>query len=167
MLYFIVNANRNEIKLFLKYVTNLWFSMTVDAFYEEERTFFLRFLIWNSLLQKFTYTYNIIVFFTLKFSLQLGFFTYYSISTGEFNPTGPVPIDSIFIYRPDKRSEIWRFLFYMMLHAGWVKFALILINGWNIVRLTCNYIIIFKNFLFLGGFILGLIYSFNFWSGFL
>ena len=50
--------------------------------------------------------------------LQLGFFTYYSVSTGELNPAGPVPIDSIFIYRPDKRIEIWRFLLYMMLHAG-------------------------------------------------
>jgi rhomboid-related protein 1/2/3 len=49
---------------------------------------------------------------------QLGFFTYYSVSTGELNPAGPVPIDSIFIYRPDKRIEIWRFLLYMMLHAG-------------------------------------------------
>lgn len=52
------------------------------------------------------------------FSLQLGFFTYYSVSTGELNPAGPVPIDSVFIYRPDKRLEIWRFLLYMMLHAG-------------------------------------------------
>lgn len=54
------------------------------------------------------------------FFLQLGFFTYYSVSTGEINSTGPVPIDSMFIYRPDRRSEIWRFLFYMMLHAGLV-----------------------------------------------
>jgi rhomboid-related protein 1/2/3 len=50
--------------------------------------------------------------------VELGFFTYYSVSTGELNPAGPVPIDSIFIYRPDKRIEIWRFLLYMMLHAG-------------------------------------------------
>jgi hypothetical protein len=26
----------------------------------------------------------------------------------------------VFIYRPDKRLEVWRFLFYMVLHAGWV-----------------------------------------------
>lgn len=52
------------------------------------------------------------------FLFQLGFFIYYSVSTGELNPAGPVPIDSIFIYRPDKRIEIWRFLLYMMLHAG-------------------------------------------------
>ena len=39
---------------------------------------------------------------------------------GEVNPSGPVPIDSVFIYRPDKRLELWRFAFYMFLHAGWV-----------------------------------------------
>nr|CAH7765371.1 unnamed protein product [Callosobruchus chinensis] len=58
-------------------------------------------------------------FFIIIITLvELGFFTYYSVTAGELNPTGPVPIDSIFIYRPDKRTEIWRFLFYMMLHAG-------------------------------------------------
>ncbi|CAH1389062.1 unnamed protein product [Nezara viridula] len=50
----------------------------------------------------------------------LGFFTYYTVATGEMNPAGPVPIDSVFIYRPDKREEIWRFFFYMVLHAGWL-----------------------------------------------
>nr|CAD7452174.1 unnamed protein product [Timema tahoe] len=49
---------------------------------------------------------------------MLGFFTYYTVAMGEINPSGPVPIDSVFIYRPDKRLEIWRFLFYMVLHAG-------------------------------------------------
>lgn len=34
-------------------------------------------------------------------------------------PNASVPIDSIFIYRPDKKHEIWRFLLYMLLHAGW------------------------------------------------
>lgn len=34
-------------------------------------------------------------------------------------PNSSVPIDSIFIYRPDKKHEIWRFLLYMLLHAGW------------------------------------------------
>jgi rhomboid-related protein 1/2/3 len=49
---------------------------------------------------------------------QLGFFTYYTVAMGGVNPSGPVPIDSVFIYRPDKRLEVWRFLFYMVLHAG-------------------------------------------------
>ncbi|EZA48800.1 Protein rhomboid [Ooceraea biroi] len=39
---------------------------------------------------------------------------------GEVNTSGPVPIDSVFIYRPDKRLELWRFAFYMFLHAGWL-----------------------------------------------
>lgn len=30
-----------------------------------------------------------------------------------------VPIDSVLIYRPDRKSEIWRFFLYMLLHAGW------------------------------------------------
>jgi rhomboid-related protein 1/2/3 len=64
---------------------------------------------------------------TRRYQKWLGFFTYYSVSTGELNPAGPVPIDSIFIYRPDKRIEIWRFLLYMMLHAGWLHL------GFNLV----------------------------------
>lgn len=52
--------------------------------------------------------------------LELGFFTYYTVAMGEVNPSGPVPIDSFFIYRPDKRLEVWRFFFYMVLHAGWL-----------------------------------------------
>ncbi|XP_013779444.1 protein rhomboid-like, partial [Limulus polyphemus] len=50
----------------------------------------------------------------------LGFFSYYTVSMGEITTTGPVPIDSLFIYRPDKRLEVWRFFFYMVLHAGWI-----------------------------------------------
>ncbi|KAF7415240.1 hypothetical protein HZH68_003729 [Vespula germanica] len=52
--------------------------------------------------------------------LLLCFFTYYTVIKGEVNPSGPVPIDSVFIYRPDKRLELWRFAFYMFLHAGWL-----------------------------------------------
>lgn len=33
---------------------------------------------------------------------------------------GPVPLGSIFIYRPDKRIEIWRFVLYMCVHPGYV-----------------------------------------------
>lgn len=54
----------------------------------------------------------------LSFLLQLGFFFYYTVAMGEVNTSGPVPIDSVFIYRPDKRLELWRFAFYMFLHAG-------------------------------------------------
>ncbi|XP_072388271.1 protein rhomboid-like [Diabrotica undecimpunctata] len=54
---------------------------------------------------------------------ELGFYLYYYITTGELNPSGPVLVDSIFIYRPDKRIEIWRFLLYMLLHAGWLHLS--------------------------------------------
>ncbi|VDP08272.1 unnamed protein product, partial [Schistosoma margrebowiei] len=34
-----------------------------------------------------------------------------------------VPIDSIFIYNPTKRHEVWRFLTYMFIHNGYVHLA--------------------------------------------
>ncbi|GAB6022952.1 hypothetical protein CHUAL_007042 [Chamberlinius hualienensis] len=52
--------------------------------------------------------------------IELGFFTYYTVVVGEVSTSGPVPIDSMFIYRPDKRLEVWRFVIYMVLHAGWI-----------------------------------------------
>ncbi|CAH0389212.1 unnamed protein product [Bemisia tabaci] len=60
-------------------------------------------------------------FFIITITLvELCFFTYYTLMTGEMNPSRPVPTDSIFIYRPDKRLQVWRFVFYMVLHAGWL-----------------------------------------------
>ncbi|XP_017063555.1 protein rhomboid isoform X2 [Drosophila eugracilis] len=59
-------------------------------------------------------------FIILVTVVELGFFVYHSVITGEAAPRGPIPSDSMFIYRPDKRHEIWRFLFYMVLHAGWL-----------------------------------------------
>ncbi|XP_071545619.1 rhomboid-related protein 3-like [Panulirus ornatus] len=55
--------------------------------------------------------------------VQLGVFAYYTITTGEMNVAGPVAVDSLFIYRPDKRHHVWRFIFYAFLHAGWVHLA--------------------------------------------
>ncbi|XP_035786835.1 protein rhomboid isoform X2 [Anopheles aquasalis] len=59
------------------------------------------------------------LFVILVTFVELGFFVYHSLTLGPADPAGPVPIDSMFIYRPDKRQEVWRFLFYMVLHAGW------------------------------------------------
>lgn len=42
-------------------------------------------------------------------------------------PAGPIPVDSVFIYRPDRRQEIWRFISYMVLHANWFHL------GFNVV----------------------------------
>ncbi|CAG0894793.1 unnamed protein product [Cyprideis torosa] len=54
------------------------------------------------------------------FFLQLICFVYFAAVAGEVGHSSPVPIDSVFIYRPDKREEIWRFFLYMVLHAGWL-----------------------------------------------
>ncbi|KAL7732764.1 hypothetical protein ACLKA6_005907 [Drosophila palustris] len=59
------------------------------------------------------------LFIILITILELGFFVYHTLAAGEAAPTGPIPTDSMFIYRPDKRHEIWRFVLYMVLHAGW------------------------------------------------
>uniref|UniRef100_T1J9T3 Peptidase S54 rhomboid domain-containing protein n=1 Tax=Strigamia maritima TaxID=126957 RepID=T1J9T3_STRMM len=60
------------------------------------------------------------LFLVIMTLIELGFFTFYTVNLGELTATGPVPIDSLFVYRPDKRTEIWRYLFYMVLHAGWI-----------------------------------------------
>ncbi|XP_055877118.1 rhomboid-related protein 3-like isoform X3 [Biomphalaria glabrata] len=52
--------------------------------------------------------------------LEVGCFVYYCTESKMFTFNGPVPASSIFIYRPDKRLELWRFILYMFLHAGYV-----------------------------------------------
>ena len=39
----------------------------------------------------------------------------------------PIPTDSVFIYRPDRRLQVWRFVSYMFLHANWFHL------GFNVV----------------------------------
>ncbi|KAH8302049.1 hypothetical protein KR044_002264 [Drosophila immigrans] len=51
--------------------------------------------------------------------IELVFFVYHMLAVGVTAASGPVPTDSMFIYRPDKRLQIWRFVLYMVLHAGW------------------------------------------------
>lgn len=55
-------------------------------------------------------------FIMLVSAIEVLCFVYHLITNP---PNASVPIDSIFIYRPDKKHEIWRFLLYMLLHAGW------------------------------------------------
>ncbi|XP_005185228.1 protein rhomboid [Musca domestica] len=38
-----------------------------------------------------------------------------------------IPTDSVFIYRPDRRLQVWRFISYMFLHANWFHL------GFNVV----------------------------------
>ncbi|ALC42852.1 stet [Drosophila busckii] len=67
------------------------------------------------------------LFIILVTIIELGFFVYHTLVAGEAAPSGPIPTDSMFIYRPDKRYEIWRFVLYMVLHAGWFHL------GFNVV----------------------------------
>jgi len=55
-------------------------------------------------------------FILLVSIVEVAVFIYYLITN---HTSSSVPIDSSFIYRPDKKHEIWRFVLYMLLHAGW------------------------------------------------
>ncbi|XP_065359862.1 protein rhomboid-like [Calliphora vicina] len=59
-----------------------------------------------------------IIFISL---LEIGVFMYDYMTVRaqtEFNSTS-IPSESLLIYRPDRRLQIWRFLTYMVLHANW------------------------------------------------
>ncbi|XP_025194980.1 rhomboid-related protein 2-like isoform X1 [Melanaphis sacchari] len=69
------------------------------------------------------------LFILLITIFELGtYLYYYSLTLGSTPAPGdiwasvaaPVPMDSVFIYRPDKRQQLWRFMLYMFLHVGWV-----------------------------------------------
>lgn len=34
--------------------------------------------------------------------------------------SGQVPEDNLFVFRPDEKSQVWRFVLYMFVHAGWI-----------------------------------------------
>ncbi|KAL5017963.1 hypothetical protein ScPMuIL_003685 [Solemya velum] len=52
--------------------------------------------------------------------VEVGCFIYYCLEAHTISANGPVPVSSLFIYRPDRRIELWRFIMYMFIHAGWV-----------------------------------------------
>lgn len=55
---------------------------------------------------------------------QLGVFAWYAWGAGGVAAAaGPVPVDSPLVYRPDRRRELWRFLTYSVVHAGWLHLA--------------------------------------------
>lgn len=60
--------------------------------------------------------------------LEIGVFLY-DYMTVDFQPelNSPISSDSVLIYRPDRRQEIWRFVSYMVLHANWFHL------GFNVV----------------------------------
>ncbi|XP_039965287.1 protein rhomboid [Bactrocera neohumeralis] len=73
-------------------------------------------------------------FFMLAISIiEFAIFAYDSATvpgteaTRELIPHMPIASDSVFIYRPDRRLQVWRFLSYMFLHANWFHL------GFNVV----------------------------------
>ncbi|XP_017479385.1 PREDICTED: protein rhomboid-like [Rhagoletis zephyria] len=73
-------------------------------------------------------------FFMLAISLiEIAIFAYDSATvpgtatTRQLIPHMPIASDSVFIYRPDRRLQVWRFLSYMFLHANWFHL------GFNVV----------------------------------
>lgn len=54
--------------------------------------------------------------------VEIGVFIYYTVPLvqlyGWIGLGGPVPFDSVLIYNPYRRYEAWRFLSYMLVHAG-------------------------------------------------
>ncbi|KAI8500069.1 Rhomboid- protein 3 [Branchiostoma belcheri] len=54
--------------------------------------------------------------------VQLGFYVYYAATWDRSTPvgwlSGPVPVNSPFIYSPARREQIFRFFTYIVLHAG-------------------------------------------------
>ncbi|XP_048733353.1 protein rhomboid-like isoform X2 [Ostrea edulis] len=51
---------------------------------------------------------------------EIGLFTYHCVDAGAISANGPIPVESVLIYRPDKRIQLWRFILYTLIHAGWV-----------------------------------------------
>jgi len=52
--------------------------------------------------------------------VQLGVYIYYGATLGEWLSYSPDLLQSPLIFDPNKRQEVWRFLTYMLLHAGLV-----------------------------------------------
>lgn len=63
------------------------------------------------------------------FFLQIAIFAYdrYTMPAQSFGQPVPIPSDSVLVYRPDRRLEVWRFFSYMFLHANWFHL------GFNII----------------------------------
>ncbi|XP_022656448.1 uncharacterized protein LOC111272254 isoform X2 [Varroa jacobsoni] len=58
---------------------------------------------------------------------QIALFTYYSLTVGPAGLSTPIPAQSIFIFNPGYKFEIWRYFSYFLVHNGWLHL------GFNIV----------------------------------
>lgn len=52
--------------------------------------------------------------------IEIIVFIYYGVTMGNVTASGPVPFESPLIYDPYKRYEAWRYISYMLIHAGWM-----------------------------------------------
>ncbi|TDG47361.1 hypothetical protein AWZ03_006220 [Drosophila navojoa] len=61
--------------------------------------------------------------------IEIAIFAYdrYTMPAQSFGQPVPIPSDSVLVYRPDRRLEVWRFFSYMFLHANWFHL------GFNII----------------------------------
>ncbi|XP_016972717.1 protein rhomboid [Drosophila rhopaloa] len=61
--------------------------------------------------------------------IEIAIFAYdrYTMPAQNFGFPVPIPSDSVLVYRPDRRLQVWRFFSYMFLHANWFHL------GFNIV----------------------------------
>ncbi|XP_033150639.1 LOW QUALITY PROTEIN: protein rhomboid [Drosophila busckii] len=61
--------------------------------------------------------------------IEIAIFAYdrYTLPAQNFELPVPIPSDSVLVYRPDRRMEVWRFFSYMFLHANWFHL------GFNII----------------------------------
>ncbi|XP_015903155.1 rhomboid-related protein 2 [Parasteatoda tepidariorum] len=60
------------------------------------------------------------IFLLLISLVEIGVFIYYCVQYQELSASRPVPIESPLIYNPYRRYEAWRYLTYMLIHAGGV-----------------------------------------------
>ncbi|XP_053207442.1 rhomboid-related protein 2-like [Panonychus citri] len=58
------------------------------------------------------------LFLMLISIVEIAVFIYYCVKMKTFSATGPVPFDSSLIYDPYRRYEVWRYLTYALIHAG-------------------------------------------------
>ncbi|XP_034482956.1 protein rhomboid [Drosophila innubila] len=61
--------------------------------------------------------------------IEIAIFAYdrYTMPAQNFGLLVPIPSDSVLVYRPDRRLQVWRFFSYMFLHANWFHL------GFNII----------------------------------
>ncbi|KAL7732761.1 hypothetical protein ACLKA6_005904 [Drosophila palustris] len=61
--------------------------------------------------------------------IEIAIFAYdrYTMPAQNFGLPVPIPSDSVLVYRPDRRLQVWRFFSYMFLHANWFHL------GFNII----------------------------------